>query len=931
MRMRLRACLFACLALLVSSSWGADPRASKYYEDALTRYEKQDLDGAIIQLKNALQVDNGMLTVHLLLGKALLENGEVAAAEVALLEALRLGVNRAEIAPLLGQSYLAQGKHKLLFEQPYFNLSGLPAVARRQVLLLRSAAAAELGNLREAQAAIEEARVIDPGAPEVWLAEVPFRIRALQFREARAAVERALALQPDSVDAWRQMASLAHAAGNLAEALDGYKRVIDVQPRNLEVRIARAGLFIDLGRNTDAARELETIRSLSRKEDPRAAYLRALLAEREGKREDSRAALRDVTELIDPVPLDFIRYRPQVLMLNGLAHFGLDQREKARVYLEAFHRVQGNTAASKLLAQVYLKENKPERAVDVLETYLKARPGDGQAMILLASALMQRGQHARAVSFMKQALQSRDAPEYRTVLGFGLLRGGQAASAIPELEAALKLNPGQTQAATTLIHLYLRSGQTAKAVTHAERLVKQHPGSAEHYDLLGVAKREAGQVAAARTAFEQALKHDGNLASAKLNLARIEIAEKAYDAAAARLNAILKAEADNTEAMFALATIAELQGRLPDAQRWLEKAIDAAGTREIRWPLALADFHMRHGRANLALEAAKLASSRAPEDLNVLLALAQVSLANNDVSGARSTLTTATRVAEYNPAMQLRIAQLQLAANHPAGAAYSLEKALTSQPGYLPAQSLMTQVELRMGEVAKAEKRARELAARFPQRAIGHGLLAEVALTRGNRNEALEMFRRAHRVEPSGQTLIGLFRLLVEGDEKSALQLAEQWLKNHPRDAAVGKMLADQYARSGNFQRARGHYETLLKHFPEDSNLLNSLANVLLRLNDPGAIRHAERAVALSPNNALAIDTLGWILLQQGEVERALPLLRDARLRHPDNPEIRYHLAVALHKSGRIGDARLELAEALRSGVGFEGIEDARRLDQQLK
>lgn len=352
--MRLPACLLGCLALLVTSSWAADPRAAKYYEDALTRYEKRDLDGAIIQLKNALQVDNGTLTVHLLLGKALLENGEVAAAEVALLEALRLGVNRAEIAPLLGQAYLAQGKHKLVLEQPYFNLNGLPTVARRQVLLLRSAAAAELGNLREAQAAIEEARVIDPGAPEVWLAEVPFRIRALQFREARAAVERALALNPDSVDAWRQLASVAHAAGNFAEALDAYKRVIDVQPGNLEVRIARAGLFIDLGRNADAARELEEIRVLSRKEDPRAAYLRALLAEREGKREDARQALREVTELIDPVPLDFIRYRPQVLMLNGLAHFGLDQREKARVYLEAFHRVQGNTAASKQIGRAHV-------------------------------------------------------------------------------------------------------------------------------------------------------------------------------------------------------------------------------------------------------------------------------------------------------------------------------------------------------------------------------------------------------------------------------------------------------------------------------------------------------------------------------------------------------------------------------------------------
>ena len=105
--MKLRHLAYALAALIPASSWAADPKASKYYEDALVRYEKNDLDGAIIQLKNALQIDNSMLPVQMLLGRALLQNGEVAAAEVALLEALRLGVNRAEIVPLLGQAYLA--------------------------------------------------------------------------------------------------------------------------------------------------------------------------------------------------------------------------------------------------------------------------------------------------------------------------------------------------------------------------------------------------------------------------------------------------------------------------------------------------------------------------------------------------------------------------------------------------------------------------------------------------------------------------------------------------------------------------------------------------------------------------------------------------------------------------------------------------------
>ncbi len=86
----------------LASSWSSRSEGIQVLRRCLIRYEKKDLDGAIIQLKNALQIDDSMLPVQMLLGKALLQNGEVAAAEVALLEALRLGVNRAEIVTAAG-------------------------------------------------------------------------------------------------------------------------------------------------------------------------------------------------------------------------------------------------------------------------------------------------------------------------------------------------------------------------------------------------------------------------------------------------------------------------------------------------------------------------------------------------------------------------------------------------------------------------------------------------------------------------------------------------------------------------------------------------------------------------------------------------------------------------------------------------------------
>jgi putative PEP-CTERM system TPR-repeat lipoprotein len=921
------------LVLLGSSSvvQAADAKASKYYEDALIRYEKKDLDGAVIQLKNALQIDKSMLPVQMLLGKALLQNGDVAAAEVAFLEAIRLGVNRAEVVIPLGQAYMAQGKHRLIFEQATFNVAGLPGAVQLQLQLLRASASADLGDVRNAMKSVEEARAIDNRNPAVWLAEVPIRIRARQFKEAAVAVDRAMGLAPESAEVWYQKGAVAHVSGDLQATLAAYTRAIQSQPDHVEARVARAGLLLDLGRAADAAIDLTELRRIAPGE-PRAAYLQALMAERNGKPEEAQAALKEVTHLIDPVPIDFIRYRTQLLMLNGLAHFGLNELEKAKQYLETFQRQQGNTPASKLLAQIYMGESNVDRAIDVLENYLRANPADGQAMTLLGSAYLSKGQSAKATALMQQALKSKDNPAHRTVLGLSLIRSGQGGSGLAELEAAYKQDATQTQAGVSLVSVYLRTGRAAKAVAVAEGLVKQQPGNPGFFNVLGMAKGHAGDLPGAKAAFEQAVKLNDKFVAPKINLARLEIAAKTYDAAAMRLAAILKANEKNTEAMGEMAVLSERRGQQAEAQRWLEKATDLAGPKEVRWGLALSDFHLRHDRPGPALEAVKKVSGKLPDDLGVLLAYAKAQVANRDMAGAKSTLTSATRVADYNPAPQVQIALLQLAANNVPGAAYSLEKALSNQPDFLPAQALMTEVELRLGDPAKAEKRAKDIVAKQPKRAIGHSLMGDIAIARSQPAVAQDAYRRAHQLEPSPDTLLRLMSALgnQEGG-KAAIQLAEQWMKTHPADARTQRALADGYARTGNFAAAKKAYEGLLKITPDDGGALNNLANVLLRLKDPAAIPVAERAVAKFPGNASAIDTLGWALYIGGQTDKALQLLRDARLRDPAHPEIRFHLASVLAQTGRKTEAREELEAALKGGQNFESRVEAAALLKTLK
>lgn len=906
-------------------------QAARYYEDALSRYDRRDVAGAILQLKNALQIDRNLLQVHLLLGQALLAQGDAAAAEVSFTEALRLGVDRAEVVVPLAQALMAQGRQAELLNQPRLALAGLRPQVQAALLLQRAAAASDLGDGAQALRAVEQSRALVPSA-DAWVAEVAIRLRARQLTEAAAAADQALALAPASAAAHYQKGAVLHLQGDLAGALAAYDRALQAEPTHIEARVARIGIRLDQQRDADARTDVAELQRLSPRE-PRGAYLRALLAERTGDLPAAHAALRQVTDLIDPVPLDYIRHRPQVLMLNGLAHFGLGEREKAKPYLELLQRLQGASPASKLLAQIHLDEGNTDRAVLLLEAHLKAQPADAQAMTLLAAAQMARGQHARAAELMQSALAVQDNAEVRTALGISLIGSGQPAGAVAELEAALKKDPRQSRAAVSLVGLYLRERQTAKALALAESLVRQQPANAGLLNLLGTARLRSGQAEPARQAFEQAVKLDTRLMPAQINLARLDAQAGRLDAAGKRLAALIGQEERNVDAMLEMAALAQRQQRPAEVQRWLEKAAAAAPAADVRPGLALVDMHLQAGRPEAALEPLRKLGAKAPQNLALLLAEARVRLLLADHAAARNTLATATRVANFDAPVQVEIASLQLAAGNTEGADYSLRKALSGRPDHLPALALQAELALRRGDLAQAEQQARAITQQAPRRAIGYSLQADVAMARRQPAAAIELYRKAHEAQPSTDTAIRLFSALGSQPDgaRLALPVLEQWVNARPGDLVARRALADGQARAGRFQAARASYESLVQQAPADGRALNNLANVLLKLNDAGALAVAERALALRPTDADVIDTAGWAAFRAGQTDRALQLLRDARLRAPDNPDIRFHLATVLAQGGRRDEARSEVEAALKAHAAFDSAVQAQALRQSLQ
>jgi predicted Zn-dependent protease len=118
---------------------------------------------------------------------------------------------------------------------------------------------------------------------------------------------------------------------------------------------------------------------------------------------------------------------------------------------------------------------------------------------------------------------------------------------------------------------------------------------------------------------------------------------------------------------------------------------------------------------------------------------------------------------------------------------------------------------------------------------------------------------------------------------------------------------------------------------PENVVVLNNLAFLYQAEGDDRALEYAERAHARAPDNPAIADTLGWVLVNRGEVGRALPLLETARQALPDRPEVRYHFATALAKAGRPAEAREELVALLNEVESFPQRADAEALLQTLR
>ncbi len=866
---------------------------------------------AQIELRNAVQLAPNSGPAHRLLGAALMRTGETAAAEGALRKALALGEKAEEVVPNLVQSLLGQGQpQKVINEFATTNLADPAANA----ILRDSVGQARLmrGEIQEAAADFAAALTAQPGLATAQLGQA--RIAAHQGRldDALALTESALKSDARLVEGLAFRSQLQLAQGQRAPAVESLEKALAIDGGFLPARLALTSLLID-GRDYEKAKSMLGAAGVPAK-DPRLLYLQGLIALRQNDLPKAKDALSAVL-------LQAPEHRPS-LLLAGEVELRSGNLSMAEQHLSKAARGPLAPAVQRLLATTYLKQNRPGKAIDTLQPLLQdAATRDAGVSLLAGEAYLANGDVRRAAEYFEasKAAPSNEAAA-RTRLGQIAVTRGDLERGAQELQAASLLSATQVEPDLMLVALHLRRQDSAKALAAAQAFIKKQPQNPMGPVLAGMAQLAKADRAAARQSFEAALKIKPDHVPALRGLTDLDVADAKAADAQRRYDTLLAKKPDDEQLLVALAELQERTGRVDDAGKTLRKAV-AASPRSPAPAIALVQYHLRRKDAKAAMEVAQEAVSNNPDQLRLVELLGMTQEAAGASRDALRTLTALVLKEPHAVGPLVRLAQIQARQRDFDGAASTLVRAQEKAPDNDGVTRELIGVYLQGGKIEPALKIARDLQARRPQDAIGHALEGDVRVFTKKWPEAERAYRAALKVNPrAGAVAAKVYRVLtVTGKKKEAADLAADWMARNPADMSMRLIVAEAALGAREYPLAAQQYEAALAIDPNNAMALNNLAWVLGELKDPKAIGFAERAVALAPNSPSVLDTLGMLHLRAGDAAKAMQSLERMRQLAPDRLDLRLHYAMGLKQSGRVQEAEAELRELAAAKVDFPG------------
>ena len=901
--------LVAAAAAGLTGCDGGSPAAS--IAAAQQALAKGDANAAIIRAKTALQDAPKSAEARFVLGQALLASGDAAAAEIELRKAQELGLAAARVVPELARALVARGELQGLIDQ--FGQTALPdpaALADLKLTLARAHAA--LRQREPARSAAQSALQAVPGHGPTLVFLARLQAADGDLDGALAALDAQLARTPQDAEAWQLKGDLLAAGqGDADGALAAYRESIRLEPRRLPAHAAAMTVLLERGDLPGAQPQFAGMQK-ALPGQPQTRYFEGMLALLAG----SLPKAAEVAEqLLRQSPSN-----PLVLELAGAVEFARRAWPLAEAHLaRAVQLAPGREPARRLLALTYLERAQPDKALAALQPLVeRPRPMAGD-LKLKAQAHLLAGQFAEAAAAIAMAskIDPGDARS-RTALAISKVLGGDASAGLADLQS-LAAARDDAVADLPLIATLVRKKDYAGALRAVDALEKKQPGQPLAHDLRGRVLAAKGDWAGAAKAFERALQLQPAYFPAAAALAQLALDARRPDEAQARLDAVVKADPTNAQALLASARLKARRGAPRDeVAAVFADAIRRAPT-EPALRLALVDFHLRRNDPPAALNAAQQAVAALPEQPALLDALARAEAAAGDTNQAVATLNKLARLAPASPAPWLRLGEVQLAARNAPAASQALRRALELEPGYLPAQRLLVDAYVIERKPDEALAVAREVQKQRPTEAAGFQLEGGVHASQKRWAPALAAFRAGLKAAPDSTDLAIRVVQALGADQQpaEAERFAKAWMQSHPGDAAFLLRLGDLAAARQDLAAAEARYREVLRLQPDHAVALNNVAWLMATGKRPGAVAMAEKAVALMPDSPAALDTLALALATEGQPAKAAEVMRRALVFDERNAPRRLRLARYLIAAGDKSAAKTELKALAALGERF--------------
>ena len=302
-----------------------------------------------------------------------------------------------------------------------------------------------------------------------------------QFSQARHALEIVVRREPDRTEAWLALAEAASRSFDFAASQKYAEEALARDPSLRRARLLRASALVELGQYNEA--RLDYDRLIRENPNYREARLqRALLDVVEGQ---YAAAEKEFRANYDPAHGDF-------RALEGLMelYFSEGHPEQAFAMLDTQTAVYPQSLKlAAIRAATAARAGKWDLAIREYERLRAQQPDDAGILLALGDACRHAGDFARAIPLLQRA-QSLRPGDWRApyLLGYAYQMTGKPAEAEAAYRLALHLNPDYPDALNNLAFLLAENPSGARlqeALQLAQKAVRASGGSIESADTLG--------------------------------------------------------------------------------------------------------------------------------------------------------------------------------------------------------------------------------------------------------------------------------------------------------------------------------------------------------------------------------------------------------------------------------------------------------------